>query len=182
MIPPTGFETPRLVLRKPHLNDAEAIYRTYASDPGVVRYVVWSVHDTAEETRNFLRRCLDEWSQASCFPYVIEIVGDHTGPVGMIDLRRRSHVVNFGYVLARPHWGKGIMAEALSTLLDWSLEQPEIWRASAFCDIDNLASARVMEKAGMAFEGILRRYFVHPNVSPEPRDCKIYAKVRTSSD
>ena len=31
----------------------------------------------------------------------------------------------------------------------------------------------------MTFEGILRRYFVHPNISPEPRDCCLYAKVRS---
>ncbi len=36
-----------------------------------------------------------------------------------------------------------------------------------------------MEKAGMTFEGVLRRYSVHPNRSPEPRDVLLYAKVRT---
>ena len=70
------------------------------------------------------------------------------------------------------------MTEALSALVDWSLDQPQIWQASAFCDMENLASARVMEKSGMAFEGILRRYCVHPNISSEPRDCRMYAKVR----
>jgi len=35
-----------------------------------------------------------------------------------------------------------------------------------------------MEKAGMTFEGVLRQYFVHPNISSEPRDCRMYAKVR----
>ena len=39
-------------------------------------------------------------------------------------------------------WGQVYMTEALTTLLDWSLSQPEIWRASAFCDAENLASAR----------------------------------------
>jgi [ribosomal protein S5]-alanine N-acetyltransferase len=35
-----------------------------------------------------------------------------------------------------------------------------------------------MEKAGMTLEGTLRRWFVHPNISPEPRDCRVYARVR----
>ncbi len=97
----------------------------------------------------------------------------------MIHLHKRPHRVEFGFVIARPFWGQGYMTEALSTLVDWSLDQPQIWRASAFCDIDNLASARVMEKAGMIFEGILRRFFVHPNISGEPRDCRMYSKVRS---
>ena len=70
------------------------------------------------------------------------------------------------------------MSEALSSLVDWALAQPHIWRASAYCDADNSASARVMQKAGMEFEGVLRRYEVFPNVSSEPRDCLMYAKAR----
>lgn len=70
------------------------------------------------------------------------------------------------------------MTEALSTVVDWALTQPDVWRASAFCDVEHVASARVMEKAGLTFEGVLRRYFIHPQISPEPRDCKLYAKVR----
>lgn len=46
------------------------------------------------------------------------------------------------------------------------------------CDVDNPASARVMEKAGMTREGILRRWHIAPNISPEPRDCIVCAKVR----
>jgi RimJ/RimL family protein N-acetyltransferase len=35
-----------------------------------------------------------------------------------------------------------------------------------------------MEKAGFAFEGVLRRWLVFPNLGPEPRDCRMYARVR----
>jgi RimJ/RimL family protein N-acetyltransferase len=154
------------------------LFAAYTSDKQVVRFLTWRAHQTDEETLNYLRRCLGEWSSGIGFPYVIEIADAKSGPVGMIHLRVREHEMQFGYVLARPQWGNGYMTEALKTLSDWSLRQSGTWRASAFCDIDNIASARVMEKAGMAFEGILRRYLVHPNVSPEPRDCKVYSKVR----
>ncbi len=172
---PVEYSTPRLLLRKPRLEDAAPLFRAYASDLDVVRFVSWLVHESEEETLDFLRRCLGEWSDGSGYQYVIEAADE---PVGMIGFHMRPYRVEFGYVIARPCWGQGYMTEALTTLVDWSLKQPEIWRASAFCDIDNGASARVMEKAGMTFEGVLRRYFVHPNVSSEPRDCRIYAKVR----
>jgi ribosomal-protein-alanine N-acetyltransferase len=48
----------------------------------------------------------------------------------------------------------------------------------AVCDVENVASARVLEKAGLLWEGTLRRYILHPNVSPEPRDAHLYARTR----
>jgi len=48
----------------------------------------------------------------------------------------------------------------------------------AFCDVDNLGSARVMENAGMQREGLLRRYVLHPNISDVPRDVYLYAVVK----
>jgi RimJ/RimL family protein N-acetyltransferase len=84
----------------------------------------------------------------------------------------------FGYVLARQYWGNGYMLEALAHLVDWALAQPGVYRAWAFCDVDNPGSARVMEKAGMTLEGRLRRWHVCPELGDEPRDCWVYARVR----
>ncbi len=175
---PLEFDTPRLLLRKPRLEDAGPIFHAYAQDEEVVRFVSWQVHESEEVTRDYLRRCLEEWSDGSGYPYVIKVRGETAGPVGVIHLHSKPGMVAFGYVVARAYWGRGYATEALSVLVDWALAQPGIWRASAVCDVENLASARVMEKAGMTLEGILRRYFVHTNISPEPRDCRIYAKVR----
>jgi RimJ/RimL family protein N-acetyltransferase len=175
---PNEVSTPRLLLRKPRPDDAHALFAAYTSDVEVVRFLTWRAHKTEEETLGFLRHCLEEWSNGTGYPYVIEVADLKSGPVGMIHSRVRAHEMQFGYVLARPYWGKGYMTEALKTVADWSLSRPATWRASAFCDVENIASARVMEKAGLTFEGILRRFFVHPNVSPEPRDCKVYSRVR----
>jgi [ribosomal protein S5]-alanine N-acetyltransferase len=60
----------------------------------------------------------------------------------------------------------------------WALTQPAIFRIGSVCDVDNIGSARVMEKSGLVREGLLRRWLIHPNISPEPRDCFLYALVR----
>jgi len=70
------------------------------------------------------------------------------------------------------------MTEALTEVTLWAMLQNDIWRIGAGCDVENLASARVMEKAGLAREGILRRWIIHPNISSEPRDWLSYARVR----
>ena len=72
--------------------------------------------------------------------------------------------------------------EAIGRLRDLETSVETIdHRVSALCDCDNPASARVMEKAGMAREGVLRRLTLHPNVSPVPRDCFSYSIVRDDS-
>ena len=71
-----------------------------------------------------------------------------------------------------------MMTEALAQVVYWAMGEDGIWRIGAGCDVENFASARVMEKAGLAKEGILRRWITHPNISSEPRDWVSYAKVR----
>ena len=70
------------------------------------------------------------------------------------------------------------MTEALTEVVNWALQQPSVWRVGDVVDVDNVASARVMEKAGLEREGLLRRWGSHPNVGDAPRDCLSYAKVR----
>lgn len=175
---PVELCTARLRLRKPELEDASPLFAAYTTDPEVVRFLSWQVHERLPDTLDFLRQCLETWSKGTNFAYVIELRDEPASPMGMIDLRPQGPRVAFGYVLARDRWGHGYMSEALSSLVNWALAQPHIWRASAYCDADNSASARVMQKAGMEFEGVLRRYEVFPNVSSEPRDCLMYAKAR----
>ena len=70
------------------------------------------------------------------------------------------------------------MTEAVRGVIAWALAQPEIYRVAAVCDVENIASARVMEKAGMVREGLLQKYMIHPNISDVPRDCYMYAVVK----
>jgi len=83
-----------------------------------------------------------------------------------------------GYVLAKKFWGRGMMTEALTHVVNWAAAQPDVFRVWAYCDAANLASARVMEKSGLTREALLRRWHVSPNVGPEPRDCILCARVK----
>jgi RimJ/RimL family protein N-acetyltransferase len=98
--------------------------------------------------------------------------------IGMIGCRVRQHAADIGYVLSRKYWGHGYVTEAAKAIVEWATGVEFIYRVSAVCDVENKASARVLEKVGMQREGILKRYIVHPNISPEPRDCFVYAKTR----
>lgn len=86
--------------------------------------------------------------------------------------------MELGYVLGRRYWNRGYVTEAAHAVLVQAFSYSSVYRVWATCDIDNLASARVLEKIGMTREGILRRWLVRPNISPEPRDTFLFAKVR----
>jgi ribosomal-protein-alanine N-acetyltransferase len=172
--PPETLETKRLRLRRPALQDAEDIFRRYAQDPEVTKYLTWRPNRNIRETRDFLAACLRALDEGKSFHWVIERRADDE-LLGMITARVDDQKWELGYVLARSYWGRGYMTEALKGLVDWALRQKDIYRVWSVCDVDNLASARVMEKAGMKREGILRRWSMHPTISDEPRDSYCYS-------
>ena len=172
--PPKILKTERLRLRKARLADAEAIFRQYAQDPEVTKYVSWRAHQAIDETRDYMRMCLLAWDVGKAFHWVIE-KRDDKEVIGMMIARVSAEKWELGFVLARVHWGQGYMTEAVKGVIAWALKQKDIFRVWAVCDIDNKASARVMEKAGMQREGILTRWSVHPNLGDEPRDSYCYA-------
>jgi RimJ/RimL family protein N-acetyltransferase len=177
MLPPTTFETNRLIIRQPRLTDCDAISANYAQDPEAVRYLIWRPHKDIQETEDFLNRCVQAWAEQSEFPWAITLKG--TGElIGMVGLRIDGFKADLGYVLGRRWWGNGFATEAVSAIVNWSMSQPTIYRVWAMCDVENAASARVLEKAGMTREGVLRRSTMHPNVSHEPRDSYCYAIVK----
>lgn len=177
MKPPEIFETPRLRSRPPRMEDAEPIFESYAQDLDVVKYLIWRPHKNIGETRAFLRSILKISENSAKFPYVIDRKSDGK-LLGMFEIRLDGHMADMGYVLAKTHWGQGYMTEATQAFVDWALAQSGIYRIWSICDIENLASAKVMEKVGMQREGILRRQIIHPNISDEPRDVYCYSIVK----
>ncbi|MCE8022877.1 GNAT family N-acetyltransferase [Billgrantia aerodenitrificans] len=175
---PSRIETERLVLRKPRPTDGPLLYQTYTSDAEVTRYLIWRPHQALAETQQFVDACIKGWQARTHFPYVLTLQREEHEPIGMLDARPRGHIVEVGYVLARRYWQRGLMPEALTTLTELCLALPETYRVQATCDVDNLASARLLEKCGFQQEGRLERYVVHPNLGAEPRDCFMYARCR----
>jgi [ribosomal protein S5]-alanine N-acetyltransferase len=173
------IETGRLVLRPPRMEDAASVFESYARDEEAVRYLTFAPNQTLRQTEEFMRERLRRMEGGGSFMWAITRRAD-AAFIGMIELRRAQEgfKADFGYVLARPFWGQGLMTEALRAVLDFAFSLPGMYRVWAVCDVENVGSARVMEKAGLTFEGVLRRHTIHPNVSPEPRDVRCYAKTR----
>ena len=176
--PPASFETARLLCRRTRPDDAPALFAAYAADPAVTRFLVWAPYREVGPLAAYVAGLVADWDAGRGYRYELCLRGTDA-PIGSLHLHPQDGgKVSIGYALARAHWGRGLMAEALRAGAALALADPAVYRVSCHCDAENTASARVMEKAGLSYEGRLRRFLPAPNLGPEPRDCLMYAKVR----
>ena len=171
-----SYNTERLHLRRPQISDAPQIFDSYAQDEDVCRYMTWLPYEDLRAYEDWLSDKIASIGK-KVQTYVICHVDNKSRVIGMLDATIKGHKAEVGYALAKEEWGKGYMTEAVSKLLEALLAEPDIYRVSAVCDLENLGSSRVMEKSGMTYEGILRCYIIHPCISNEPRDVKCYSKT-----
>ncbi|HOO72961.1 MAG TPA: GNAT family N-acetyltransferase [Spirochaetota bacterium] len=169
--------TERLLLRKPLISDSGAVFTSYARDPDVSRYLTWRPHKTIDETKGFIEFCIRNFNKDSFLAWCIIRRADNK-LLGMVHLVIKENDANFGYVLLKDAWGKGYATEALKAVIEYGFSLRSIQRIWGICDTGNPASARVMEKAGLCRDSILKKHIVHPNVSDEPRDVYRYSRNR----
>lgn len=168
------LDTGRMTLRRPVIDDAQAIFDRYASDPDVTRYLAWPRHVSVEDAQVFLGYSNAEWRQWGCGPYLAHSRADGR-LIGSTGLAFESRTVaSTGYVLARDAWGHGYATEMLEAMVDVA-RGLGLRRLYAICHVEHAASARVMEKGGLVREGVLPRHTIFPNLGPERADVLCYA-------
>src|SRR5215469_4192814 len=115
MLPDT-FDTARLLLRPIAVEDAEAIFDTYAQDKEVTRYTIWKPHHNRAETQAYVERCVA--TPASVERTYILVGRDDNVIRGALRLcQPASHRLESGYLMARRWWRQGLMTEALISRL-----------------------------------------------------------------
>ena len=168
--------TPRLHLRALRVEDAPAIY-AYAHDAAVARFVSWPRHRSLDDATAFLKYVAEAVASGRELHWALAR-RDDDALVGAAGVRLQGHRVELGYAIAQPRWGRGYATEAATRIVEWAFDNPGIVRVWAYCHVDNGASARVLEKAGMVREGRLSAWVVFPNLDGAAGDCWCYARVR----
>lgn len=169
------IETERLILRRFTLDDAQQMYDNWACDPVVTRYLTWPPHENVEGTRYVLNLWLTEYANnPDSYNWAITLrdSGEVIGSIGLLHFDEKNQKAEAGYCMGRQWWGSGIMTEALHGVLDYAFRTIGLHRVQARHDTHNPASGRVMQKAGMSFEGIDRQSSLKHG---EFRDCARYA-------
>ena len=158
---PTGtqlLKTRRLILRPFRIEDAEDMYRNWASDPEVTRYLTWPTHESPDITRALLTSWTATYTDGHTFNWAIEWAenGSVIGNISVVSQDENTETAEIGYCMSRAYWGQGIMPEALRAVIDYLFDTAGFRRITAHHDVRNPNSGKVMEKAGMRREGLLR--------------------------
>lgn len=154
-----AIETHRLILRPFRMEDAEAMYRNWAGDDEVTKFLTWPTHSSVEVSRAVLSDWTSHYGNPEFYNWAIvpKELGEPIGSIAVVGQRKDIRQAAMGYCMGRAFWRRGIMAEALTALIGFLLDEVGFDRIEADHDPRNPASGRVMEKSGMKHEGIMRQ-------------------------
>ena len=150
--------TNRLILRRFTMKDVDTMYRNWASDDEVTKYLTWPTHTDANVTRTVLEEWVPKYSEPDYYNWGIEL--QETGElIGNIEASRSDEEkasVFLGWCMGTRWWGQGVMPEAARAVLQYLLMEVGYNRVAAKHDSENLKSGRVLQKIGMTREGTYR--------------------------
>jgi [ribosomal protein S5]-alanine N-acetyltransferase len=171
-----ALRTTRLRLRPIDAADADAFFAIHA-DPEAMRY--WSSPpwtDPAKATR-IIEGDQDALRAGTSIRFVMIEPGSDAliGCCSLHHIDREQRFCEVGYILRRSHWGRGLMHEAMTAVVDFAFEGLALLRLEADIDPRNAASARTVVRLGFTLEALMReRWLVDGIVS----DSAIYGLLR----
>ena len=154
------LETGRLKLRRFELSDAEAMYRNWASDPEVTKFLMWPPHKDISVSEKVLREWVEQYNDKTYYQWAIVLKSNGNEPIGSISIVKRDDeikTVHVGYCIGRKWWQQGITSEALSALVRFFFEEVGVNRIESRHDPKNPNSGKVMKKAGLLYEGTVKQ-------------------------
>lgn len=154
------YETERLIIRQWEETDAEDLYE-YAKDPIISKYLKFKPYTSIQEAHERISKILLKYKNNEVeTPYAI-VLKEEKKVVGSIDIDNYSQkaegIIEVGYILNGHYHGKGYMTEALVGMFKHIKRQNIAKRIICKHDTENQKSGNVMKRAGMTFEGILRK-------------------------
>jgi ribosomal-protein-alanine N-acetyltransferase len=153
------LETERLILRRFTLEDADAMFRNFFSDPEAVHFSRWEPHKTAKETEAVIAQYVAEYYNTDCYNWAIvqEKGGEPIGRIAVSHWDERVSTADMTFFIGKAWWHKGYTSEALLRVIAFLFEQVGVNRIAGRCDVANPNSGGVMLKCGMKLEGLLRQ-------------------------
>lgn len=175
------IETERLILRRFSLDDVNSLYKNWANDPDVVKFMRMSPHRNIDDTREFVESIITKYDSLDTYRWAIVLkeINEPIGFIGLTTINEYDQTADFGYSIGKPYWNNGYATEALSAVLRFGLQTAGYNRLEAYHSINNMPSGKVMKKSGMTYEGRARQKY-KCNVGFE--DCDMYSIVKQDID
>jgi ribosomal-protein-alanine N-acetyltransferase len=153
------LETKRLILRRFTIDDAENMFKNWANDDEVTKYLVWPSHSDINVSIDVLKQWIQNYSNDDFYQWAI-VLKETKEPIGSISSVKQSddlNMVHIGYCIGKNWWNEGIVSEALNELIKYFFEEVGVNRIESRHDPNNPNSGKVMTKCGMKYEGHMRQ-------------------------
>lgn len=153
------LQTERLILRPFLEEDAEAMFDNWASDPEVTKFLSWPTYKSIDDAHAILNLWLESYGNPEFYQWAIVLkeLGQPIGSISVVNLDNRVDLAEIGYCIGKVWWGRGIMPEAVKTVMAFLFEEVGMQRLEVGHDPENSASGAVIRKCGFRYEGTLRR-------------------------
>lgn len=154
------LETERLILRKTRQNDAEPMFKNWANDERVTKYLTWAPYESVEQLETTYHKfLLENKDKPDFYDWKIELkeIGEPIGSIGVVQLREDVESAVIGYCLGYNWWHKGIMSEGFREVIRFLFEDVGLNRIESYHDPRNPHSGDVMKKCGLVYEGTARQ-------------------------
>ncbi len=154
-----SIQTERILLRKYNIDDAVDIFKNYATDKRVTKFLSWQPYDNIEDLKIFISEQVLNYTD-NMYNWVIEYEGQVVGSISAMLLDEKNESCEIGYCLGFEFWNKGIMTEAMSATIQYLFLEIGFHRIVAKHNVENPASGKVMMNCNMVNEGRLREYYL----------------------
>ncbi|GAF11075.1 acetyltransferase, GNAT family [Bacillus sp. JCM 19046] len=173
------LHTERLLLRRFSHGDVSSVFANWISDERVTDNRVNGAHKSIAETEQRVAAILSSYQNEDFCYWAITLkeTGELIGEIDLYDFGKMTSNCAVGYSIGFKWWSRGYCTEALKAVVSYGFEQMNVHKIEAAHNTDNPASGKVLKKAGMQQEGVVRDMI--RNSKGQYKDCAIWGILQT---
>lgn len=163
------------MLREITMNDVNAVF-AFRSNKEAMQYISRPVAKTVDDAAELIQRILTGIRDNDGITWGITLKGDNRiiGTIGFWRIEKDHYRTEIGYMLHPDYWGKGIISEAMETVLDYGFNELKFHSVEAHVVPENIPSSKVLEKAGFIREAYFKENFFFEG---KFSDTAVYSKL-----
>ena len=148
------LETDRLILREITQDDRHGIFGNF-SDKDVAKWFFEEPYSEIEQADEIIQEFINEFEQGKGLTWAITLKGSNefvgTCGYGEVEIGSDGEI---GFDLAKEHWGKGLMSEALSAIIDYGFQRCGLGKVEAHTYSTNSRAIRLLRNLGFQLEDV----------------------------
>ena len=147
------LETERLILRELVDSDSRALFRNY-SDEDIAKNFLDGPLTDIEQAVQFIDAFRAEFRQGEAITWAVSLKGADEFVGTCSYMMEANSCAEIGYDLSKAHWGKGLMSEALRSIIEYGFDELGLQRIKADTLSENSRSIRLLEGLGFQLDGV----------------------------